>query len=122
MEKSILEWLQEIPTEKVRKQAIENYHNAPEEWKTKYHYRTCSKLEHALDLAFEWRSSPQGDDHWYNVSIGKYPAKSIQQERDEAVEFIKSIHEFVDKPEFSKESNEFKIWQMCNTFLSNLNK
>lgn len=122
--KSILSWLQEIPNETVRKQAIENYNNADVEWVSRFHDRKVDNVYSAIVNAFDWSKTPQGDMYWNNyvngISEPETEPNSLQQERDEAVELVKSITTLCDHPEYSQDSNEFKIWQMCNSFLSKI--
>ncbi len=62
-EKTILEWLQELP-EEIREKAIDNY-NSPENesWRNKYDRPVASKSE-AIQNAFGWSTSPQKYDFW----------------------------------------------------------
>ena len=62
MEKTIKEWLSELP-EIQRTQAIDNYEKQPD---------FCIKknidcLSDAIYSAFDWNKTPQGGNFWYDV-------------------------------------------------------
>jgi hypothetical protein len=52
-------WLETLP-EPYRSQAIENCTWPDDE---------CDSQRHAIVIAFVWDGSPQGDEHWLDVSL-----------------------------------------------------
>ena len=59
--KPILQHLEELP-EPYRTQAIENYENPELEFPKRK--AACKTVMDALEVAFDWERSPQGNDYW----------------------------------------------------------
>ena len=57
MEKTILEWLEELP-EPYRSQAIKNYDGE---------FKDAATLSDALAYAFSWYASPEKKDYWKDL-------------------------------------------------------
>jgi len=62
--KPIREWLDEIPDETIRKQAIENW----EDYKAEDKNINVISLSEAIWGAFIWYNTPQGNDYWLYIA------------------------------------------------------
>src|SRR5687768_2385578 len=98
MSKTILQWLQEIPNEKVRERAIRNI---DPDWKMG---EGDPKTERsALAKAFRFGESPEGADYWFLVCQRKYTEAESLLNPPQSEERIKC-----SSCEFSGDSTERK--------------
>lgn len=62
--RTIREWLELIPFDRARREAIDNYDYDP-----LYSEKLFQSVSHALQCAFYWDETEQGCDYWRDLNI-----------------------------------------------------